>query len=138
MSLTPTARAAIRRRVQAEFREPAPAPAPLGRVPQRRDVAPLVERYARLGFVRAGRGRQRAVTVGCLPGHKACTRCGVPKPLEDFPPRKATRDRRGSHCRACIVEAVRVVDARKGRNNHDSAAEQRRKAALRRKQQRAA
>lgn len=32
---------------------------------------------------------------------KTCTKCGVEKPLNEFPPAKAARDGRQSVCRAC-------------------------------------
>jgi hypothetical protein len=33
---------------------------------------------------------------------KRCTKCGVEKPLDDFPRNKLTRDGRGSWCKACV------------------------------------
>jgi hypothetical protein len=36
---------------------------------------------------------------------KHCTKCNEAKPLAAFPPRRATRDGRDSHCRACANAA---------------------------------
>lgn len=38
---------------------------------------------------------------------KACTKCGIVKPLEDYRRDKRNRDGRGSHCKTCSAEQQR-------------------------------
>ena len=40
---------------------------------------------------------------------KRCSRCQVETPLEDFPTNKATKDGRGSWCKACVVAYQRTA-----------------------------
>jgi hypothetical protein len=40
--------------------------------------------------------------------NKACTKCGLSKPLTDFRPNKKMRDGRSSWCAACATEATRA------------------------------
>ena len=52
---------------------------------------------------RAARERLRATPVEYT--SKVCNKCGIEKPLEDFPSRKESRDGKRSDCKACYSQA---------------------------------
>lgn len=45
--------------------------------------------------------KRKAVNLPKMNGEKTCTKCGITKPIIDFPPNKMIRDGRSHFCRKC-------------------------------------
>lgn len=77
-------------------------------------VLSLTQRYDPEGVVaemnaseRAKRRRKRHRRAVPLAPRKDCRRCGDPKPLDQFPPRRGRKDGRDSYCRSCHAGLAR-------------------------------